>query len=36
LRIAMAGTCEYCRVKITAGEFDWVLSRIEQDDSYSG
>jgi len=36
LRIGMAGTCEYCRVKITAGEFDWVLSRIEQDDSYTG
>ncbi len=36
LRIAMAGTCEYCRVKVTAGEFDWVLSRIEQDDSYTG
>jgi hypothetical protein len=36
LRIGMAGTCEYCRVKITAGEFDWVLSRIEQDESYGG
>jgi hypothetical protein len=36
LRIAMAGTCEYCRVKVTAGEFDWVLSRIEQDESYTG
>lgn len=36
LRIGMAGTCEYCRIKVTAGEFDWVLSRIEQDDSYTG
>lgn len=36
LRVGMAGTCEYCRVKVTAGEFDWVLSRIEQDDSYTG
>lgn len=36
LRIGMTGSCEYCRVKVTAGEFDWVLSRIEQDDSYSG
>jgi hypothetical protein len=36
LRIGMAGACEYCRIKVTAGEFDWVLSRIEQDDSYSG
>jgi hypothetical protein len=36
LRIGMTGDCEYCRVKVTAGEFDWVLSRIEQDDSYTG
>lgn len=36
LRVGMAGTCEYCRVKVTTGEFDWVLSRIEQDDSYTG
>jgi predicted lipid-binding transport protein (Tim44 family) len=36
LRIGMTGNCEYCRVKVTAGEFDWVLSRIEQDDAYSG
>ncbi|HWZ90031.1 MAG TPA: TIM44-like domain-containing protein, partial [Polyangiaceae bacterium] len=36
LRIGMAGQCEYCRVKVTSGEFDWVLSRIEQDDSYGG
>jgi hypothetical protein len=34
LRVGMAGQCEYCRVKVTSGEFDWVLSRIEQDDSY--
>ncbi len=36
LRIGMTGTCEYCRIKVTAGEFDWVLSRIEQDDAYAG
>jgi hypothetical protein len=36
LRVGMTGSCEYCRVKVTAGEFDWVLSRIEQDDSYTG
>ncbi|CAN5414951.1 hypothetical protein BH09MYX1_BH09MYX1_36120 [soil metagenome] len=36
LKITMAGACEYCKAKVTAGEFDWVLSRIEQDDSYSG
>lgn len=36
LNISMVGNCEYCHVKVTAGEFDWVLSRIEQDESYSG
>ena len=34
LKINMAGHCEYCRAKVTTGEFDWVLSRIEQDDAY--
>jgi predicted lipid-binding transport protein (Tim44 family) len=34
LKINMAGICEYCGGKITSGEFDWVLSRIEQDESY--
>jgi predicted RNA-binding Zn-ribbon protein involved in translation (DUF1610 family) len=36
LRIEMAGTCHYCGVHVTAGEFDWVLSKIEQDDTYRG
>jgi hypothetical protein len=36
LKISMVGNCAYCHVKVTAGEFDWVLSRIEQDESYSG
>jgi hypothetical protein len=34
LEIEMAGTCKYCRAKVTTGDFDWVLSRIEQDESY--
>jgi hypothetical protein len=34
LKINMAGICEYCHGKLTSGEFDWVLSRIEQDVSY--
>lgn len=34
LQVNMAGSCTYCQAKVTAGEFDWVLSRIEQDDVY--
>jgi predicted lipid-binding transport protein (Tim44 family) len=34
LDITMTGNCTSCNVKVTAGEFDWVLSRIEQDDVY--
>jgi len=36
LAISMAGTCDSCHAHITSGEFDWVLSKIEQDDSYRG
>jgi len=36
MKISMAGDCEYCGTHITSGEFDWVLSKIEQDDSYRG
>lgn len=34
--INMAGTCEKCDAKVTLGAFDWVLSRIEQDEVYEG
>ena len=34
LAVNMAGSCQQCRAKVTSGEFDWVLSRIEQDESY--
>lgn len=36
LDVNMAGRCEHCDAKITSGDFDWVLSKIEQDDSYTG
>jgi predicted lipid-binding transport protein (Tim44 family) len=36
LAINMAGQCEYCSSRVTSGEFDWVLSRIEQDEAYTG
>jgi hypothetical protein len=35
LAINMTGHCTYCKAKVTTGEFDWVLSRIEQDEVYS-
>jgi DNA-directed RNA polymerase subunit RPC12/RpoP len=36
LEVNMAGECNHCGAKITSGEFDWVLSKIEQDESYTG
>lgn len=34
--MGQSGVCEYCGSKITAGNFDWVLSRITQDEAYFG
>ena len=34
--INMAGVCKHCDAKISNGQFDWVLSRIEQDEVYVG
>ncbi|HEX8845368.1 MAG TPA: TIM44-like domain-containing protein [Pyrinomonadaceae bacterium] len=36
LKVNVTGICEYCHGKVTSGEFDWVLSKIEQDESYRG
>ncbi len=36
LKVTQAGICEYCQASITRGQFDWVLSRIEQDEDYQG
>ena len=36
LNISMAGECEYCGSKLTSGQFDWVLSEIQQDEEYTG
>lgn len=36
LKVNAAGVCQFCGGKITSGEFDWVLSKIEQDESYAG
>ncbi len=34
--VSQAGVCGYCDAKITGGDFDWVLTRIEQDEAYRG
>lgn len=34
-QINMAGVCGHCKAKVTMGSFDWVLSRIEQDESFT-
>lgn len=36
LKVNNAGVCDFCGGKITSGEFDWILSKIEQDESYRG
>ena len=36
LKINATGICEFCGGKVTSGGFDWVLSKIEQDESYAG
>ncbi len=36
LAVSGSGTCEHCGAHLTRGEYDWVLSKIEQDDSYRG
>ncbi len=35
-QVNMAGECQHCGAKLTRGDFDWVLSKIEQDDVYTG
>jgi hypothetical protein len=34
--LGATGVCNYCGGKLITGEFDWVLSRSEQDDAYAG
>jgi predicted RNA-binding Zn-ribbon protein involved in translation (DUF1610 family) len=36
LVVNMAGRCEHCDADVASGDFDWVLSKIEQDDAYTG
>lgn len=34
LDLDLAGVCKYCKAPVMSGEFDWVLTRIEQLPSY--
>lgn len=34
LDLDLAGVCKYCRAPVMSGEFDWVLTRIEQLPNY--
>jgi len=36
LQISDAGACEHCGAELENGSFDWVLSKIEQDEVYAG
>jgi predicted lipid-binding transport protein (Tim44 family) len=36
LALTQIGECRYCKAAVTSGKFDWVVSRIEQDDMVSG
>ena len=36
LALTQIGECRYCKAAVTSGKFDWVVSRIEQEDDESG
>jgi len=36
LDVNMVGECAFCGSHVVSGEFDWVLSAIEQDEAYTG
>jgi hypothetical protein len=36
LQISDAGACAHCQAELENGSFDWVLSKIEQDEVYRG
>jgi predicted lipid-binding transport protein (Tim44 family) len=33
LSLTQIGECKYCKAAVTSGKFDWVVSRIEQEDA---
>ncbi|MGD0503789.1 MAG: TIM44-like domain-containing protein [Steroidobacteraceae bacterium] len=36
LALNQIGECRYCRAAVTSGKFDWVVSRIEQEEDATG
>jgi predicted lipid-binding transport protein (Tim44 family) len=34
--LTQIGECRYCKAAVTSGKFDWVVSRIEQEDAAEG
>lgn len=34
--LTQIGECRYCKAAVTSGKFDWVVSRIEQEDAADG
>jgi predicted lipid-binding transport protein (Tim44 family) len=36
IQVGMHGRCEHCDANLTAGQFDWTLALIEQDEAYGG
>jgi predicted lipid-binding transport protein (Tim44 family) len=34
LQINQVGECQYCKAGVTSGQFDWVLSRIDQENEW--
>ena len=34
--LTQIGECRYCKAAVTSGKFDWVVSRIAQDDVFGG
>lgn len=36
LQLTAIGECRYCKAAVTSGKFDWVVSRIEQEDDEGG
>jgi predicted lipid-binding transport protein (Tim44 family) len=36
LQLTQIGECRFCKAAVTSGKFDWVVSRIEQEDEDAG